>query len=264
MSRELRKAFRAGVNWAWGETRHRATRSTQADVEALRLYPDTPPEAHAEADPWANLLVVQLRIALQDLYDATPDCEGGALGKACLQARNTLSAIPARPAPADALRAALEYYADPETWRSDDDGIRSATEDEGEIARTTLAAPPEAHAEAEDVKALVWIRKKLGLPEDAQMFSGSDTIAGKLHNLCFDAVRAELAEDRIKELEARAPAAIPEGLRAVLEKARVLIVNMDKWNTDVEKIVGRVPNTGFERAGDLVAEIDAALALGKP
>ena len=123
---------------------------------------------------------------------------------------------------------------------------------------------PATYAEAGDVKALVWIRKKLGLPEDAQMFSGSDTIAGKLHNLCFDAVRAELAEDRIKELEARAPAAIPEGLRAVLEKARVLIVNMDKWNTDVEKIVGRVPNTGFERAGDLVAEIDAALALGKP
>ncbi len=55
------------------------------------------------------------------------------------------------------------------------------------------------------------------------------------------------------------PAANTEGLREVLEKARVLIVNMDKWNTDVEKIIGKVPNTGFERAGDLIAEIDAAL-----
>jgi hypothetical protein len=48
MSRELRKAFRAGVDWAWGETRHRATRSTQADVEALRRYPDKPPESKPE------------------------------------------------------------------------------------------------------------------------------------------------------------------------------------------------------------------------
>lgn len=42
-------------------------------------------------------------------------------------------------APAE-LREALEYYADPETWKSDDDGIRSATEDEGEIARAALAS----------------------------------------------------------------------------------------------------------------------------
>lgn len=32
-----------------------------------------------------------------------------------------------------------------------------------------------------DTEALAWIRKKLGLPEDAQMTTGQDTICGRLH-----------------------------------------------------------------------------------
>lgn len=36
------------------------------------------------------------------------------------------------------------------------------------------------------LEALAWIRKKLDLPEDAGMFTAGG-IAGKLHNLCFDA-----------------------------------------------------------------------------
>ena len=50
------------------------------------------------------------------------------------------------------------------------------------------------------------------------------------------------------------------GLREALEKARGMIVAMDKWNTDVQTIIGKVPATGFERSGDILAEIDAALA----
>ena len=34
---------------------------------------------------------------------------------------------------------------------------------------------------------LAWIRKKLELPEDAQMFSGEHTIAGALHSLSHEA-----------------------------------------------------------------------------
>jgi hypothetical protein len=127
-----------------------------------------------------------------------------------------------------------------------------------ELKAQLAAKPPEAHAEAGDAKALVWIRKKLGLPEDAQMFRGSDTIAGKLHNLCFDAhgyqtyivaykcddkqgeiarltVRAERAEDRIKELEARVPAAIPEGLLELLKDAMQLLHGVGMWkHQDIE------------------------------
>ncbi len=36
-------------------------------------------------------------------------------------------------------------------------------------------------------EALVWIRKKLELPKDAEMFTGQDTIAGRLHVLCHQA-----------------------------------------------------------------------------
>jgi hypothetical protein len=36
-------------------------------------------------------------------------------------------------------------------------------------------------------EALAWIRQKLDLPENVEMFAGGDSIAGKLHNLCFDA-----------------------------------------------------------------------------
>jgi hypothetical protein len=53
----------------------------------------------------------------------------------------------ASPSPAEPnrepLREALEYYADPETWRADDDGIMSATEDAGDVARAILAAAPD-------------------------------------------------------------------------------------------------------------------------
>ncbi len=35
-----------------------------------------------------------------------------------------------------------------------------------------------------DAEALAWIRRKLELPEDAQMFTGTNTIAGALHVVC--------------------------------------------------------------------------------
>lgn len=36
-------------------------------------------------------------------------------------------------------------------------------------------------------ESLTWIRKKIGVPEDAQMFSGDKTIAGQLHVICSHA-----------------------------------------------------------------------------
>jgi Lar family restriction alleviation protein len=57
--------------------------------------------------------------------------------------------------------------------------------------------------------------------------------------------------------------ALPPGdgaLREALEKARTLIVAMDDWNKAVEKTIGKVPNTGFERAGYILADIRAALS----
>jgi len=38
-----------------------------------------------------------------------------------------------------------------------------------------------------DSEALSWIRRKLKLPENAEMFTGKDTIAGALHVLCSNA-----------------------------------------------------------------------------
>ena len=50
----------------------------------------------------------------------------------------------------------------------------------------------------------------------------------------------------------------------LLKEARELIVNMVQWNKDVEAIIGRVPNTGFQGASDLLARIDVALAAPEP
>jgi hypothetical protein len=38
-----------------------------------------------------------------------------------------------------------------------------------------------------------------------------------------------------------------------------MIKAMDQWNKDVEKIIGRIPKSGFEEAGNLRAEIDRVL-----
>jgi hypothetical protein len=40
IAEDRREAFVAGTKWAWDENRHRATRSWQADTEALRHYPN--------------------------------------------------------------------------------------------------------------------------------------------------------------------------------------------------------------------------------
>ena len=45
----------------------------------------------------------------------------------------------------------------------------------------------------------------------------------------------------------------------LLKEARDLIAALDQWNKDVEAIIGRIPNTGFQGAGDLLRQIDAAL-----
>lgn len=57
-----------------------------------------------------------------------------------------------------------------------------------------------------DYEALAWIRRKLGLPADAQMFSGQTTIAGALHVLCShahgfdDYIRAHKCDDKQGEI----------------------------------------------------------------
>ena len=52
---------------------------------------------------------------------------------------------------------------------------------------------------------------------------------------------------------------ILHGTKEVLLEAHKIIKAMDKWNTDVEKMLGKAPNTGFERAGDILAQIDKVL-----
>jgi hypothetical protein len=49
-------------------------------------------------------------------------------------------------------------------------------------------------------------------------------------------------------------------LAGALKETRPLIVAMDDWNKRVRAIIGTVPNTGFERSGDILSGIDAALS----
>jgi FtsZ-binding cell division protein ZapB len=73
-----------------------------------------------------------------------------------------------------------------------------------------------------------------------------------VEKLKMDAEHLQYERDEAREANGR--------LVSAMEEARALIFAMDTWNEDVQKVIGRVPNTGFERAGDILAEIDAALA----
>jgi len=69
------------------------------DDEALKLLSLLRPSPASEQglrEAWLYLRATELRIALQTLYDAVPDCYGNDLGKACITARKTLDAIPQR------------------------------------------------------------------------------------------------------------------------------------------------------------------------
>lgn len=48
-------------------------------------------------------------------------------------------------------------------------------------------------------------------------------------------------------------------IEEALLEADKIIRAMDRWNEDVEKIIGKVPNTGFERAKDVLGIIEEAL-----
>lgn len=48
--------------------------------------------------------------------------------------------------------------------------------------------------------------------------------------------------------------------RELLKEAREIIAALAKWNKDVEAIIGKVPNTGFQNASDTLAKLDAYLA----
>jgi len=125
----------------------------EAIREAERRYPDAPPPALARAprddgglrEAWLYLRATSLRIALQTLYDATPDCEGGDIGKACLMARNTLNAIPQRSL-LDKIeeRAAL---ATPQTQEKEEHFLKEHKHYRGPFPET---APPETQGEPEE------------------------------------------------------------------------------------------------------------------
>ncbi|MGH9931017.1 MAG: hypothetical protein ACREA9_17555 [Pyrinomonadaceae bacterium] len=110
---------------------------------------------------------------------------------------------------------------------------------------------------AEAKESLAWIRKKIGVPEDAQMFTGKDTIAGQLHVIrshsdgymkyitaykCNDK-QGEIARQsvRITELESELAEA-KQQIDAEMEllKAREHIAEGDEgW----EKLAGLCPST---------------------
>lgn len=52
--------------------------------------------------------------------------------------------------------------------------------------------------------------------------------------------------------------------RELLKEARNILVAVDRWNHDVETIIGRIPSTGFEGCEKIIARIDTALAEPEP